>query len=84
MSKFTEGKWVLEENTALDEVELNGAGGDYICAFSLGYDKDETTKANMRLIAQSPDMYAELKKVLTGLIDYPAIQKILDRVEGEA
>ena len=42
------------------------------------------TTFNVHLIAQAPAMHKELEKVLTGLIDYPAIQKILDKVEGEA
>ena len=39
--------------------------------------------ANANLIAQAPAMHKELEKILTGLIDYPAIQRILDKVEGE-
>ena len=89
MSKYTEGPWEVGEiNELCEDVEIHSTADvsdPYICAMSLGYEeeKDSLIISNGRLIAEAPAMHKELEKVLTGLIDYPEIQKILDRVERE-
>lgn len=89
MSKYTEGPWTFGEiNELCEDVEINSTADvsdPYICIMSLGHGEEEDSLiiSNARLISQAPTMHKELEKVLTGLIDYPAIQKILDKVEGE-
>ena len=82
MSKFTEGPWeVMIDEKPLGAVSVHGDGKALLELWLRG--KRETEMANARLISQAPAMHKELEKVLTGLIDYPAIQKIVDKVEGE-
>ena len=80
MGKYTEGEWEIEVYYG------KSIGGVYI------YDEKEeicvpvvenVSVDFLPLISQAPAMHKELKKAIKGLIDYPEIQKILDRVEGE-
>ena len=86
MSKYTEGEWAVEyENSD------NRSGGQWYVVgpaeirFSYGASDEQRSEAeaNARLISQAPAMHAKLKKAISGFIDYPAIQKIMDKVEGE-
>jgi hypothetical protein len=86
MSKYTEGPWGINGHKNL--IFADGKRDQLpIAVISTGVIQgayeSSLIRANANLISQAPAMHKELKKILTGFIDYPAIQKILDKVEGE-
>lgn len=97
MSKYTEGPWLLgcdltrvildyrdeSGNSTKDCLISSNGWAKSVCKINHSQYIQHESVANGRLIAQAPAMHKELKKILKGVIDYPAIWKILDRVEGE-
>jgi hypothetical protein len=80
MSKYTKGEWkvVLEsegKHLMVDEESI-------MCNMAY-YPWTPDNPADWDLIAQAPAMHKELEKIIAGFTDYPAIQRILDRVEGK-
>ena len=77
MSKFTEGKWKINEYC--DVLAEN----NQLVALTNGPRNKKETQANARLIAAAPEMYQHLKLILNGEFSSDDVEQLLARIDGE-
>lgn len=87
-NKFTPGPWIVQVNKYNKHellVKTLNASNRIISSFGSEEEPlDETDKANARLIAAGPEMYAMLNKILkTGIVSNAYMLSLLNRIDGE-
>ena len=81
MSKFTQGKWIIDTDgngIYSDTEEYQVAYISYI-----NYNKNKEMQANAHLIAAAPEMYQHLRLILNGEFSSDDVEQLLARIDGE-